>query len=79
MRATREHAETVRAQALGRSPEANVALTLRLGRRTVEAYASAQGLDLATARRELRALAQVGRAPCSFFDEELAWVESRRS
>lgn len=79
MRAIDEMAEEERRKALRRTPEENMALCLQLGRRAVEVYASAHKIDLATARRELRALGQAGRAPCSFLDEELAWVASRRS
>ncbi len=79
MRVIDDMANQERRKALLRSPDENIALCLRLGRRAVEVYASANGIDLATARRELRALGQAGRAPCSFLDEELAWVASRRS
>ncbi len=79
MRVIDDIADQERRKALLRSPEENIALCLRLGRLAVEVYASANQLDIATARREMRAKAQAGRTPCSFLDQELAWVASRRA
>lgn len=58
--------EELRAQTAALPEEERVALALALGRRDLALYAEARGLDLATAREELRARAQIGRRPCSF-------------
>jgi hypothetical protein len=46
-----------------------VALALSLGRRDLERFARAQGLELAEARRELNRRRQLGRRPSAVMQE----------
>jgi len=44
-------------------------LALRLGRQGIAAFAAAQGIDLATARRQLEQRRQAGRRPSRCMEE----------
>lgn len=52
------------------SPAERVELALRLGDHDREVFRRAQGMSDEEALRELRRRRQLGRVPCSFFEEK---------